>query len=266
MKYLLCLGLLLLCATHQAYPLFDHDRAVVAAHQGDWQQALHLMQQEVTHHPDDAQVLYDAGVAAYKQGHYQQAQAYFNNAAALSSQAYQPLLEQEALFNAGNSYVKLNQLEDAIKSYETLLARDQHHDKARHNLEVVKKMLEQQKQQQKKEEQEKKDKENQEQDEQDDEPKDDQQKDKDDKQQQQNSKNNQQKSGNNKQDKKESGDKKKNDQQGDDERDQRDGQKDKEEQDKQHGQQQQQQQSQKEEKQSQSESQANKDKQDKQQQ
>src|SRR5581483_11648731 len=155
MKYLLCLGLLLLCATHQAYPLFDHDRAVVAAHQGDWQQALHLMQQEVTHHPDDAQVLYDAGVAAYKQGHYQQAQAYFNNAAALSSQAYQPLLEQEALFNAGNSYVKLNQLEDAIKSYETLLARDQHHDKARHNLEVVKKMLEQQKQQQKKEEQEK---------------------------------------------------------------------------------------------------------------
>lgn len=152
--------------SHSIYPLFQHDRAVVATQRGDLLHAEQLMNQVVVDKPHDAQTLYDAGVVAYKQGKYQQAQAYFTNAAKQSGSARHQVLLEKALFNQGNSNVKLNNLQQALTDYESVLKLNAQNEKARHNLEIVKKMLEEQqrqkqeeqKQQEDKRDQEKKDK------------------------------------------------------------------------------------------------------------
>lgn len=145
--------LILTCICMPAYAWFEHGRAVDAAHTGDWQRAHALLTTELVNYPHDPSVIYDAGVAAYKTGDHEQARAYFDHVTSLPQASDQ--LKERAYFNAGNTRVALKQLEDAIKNYEQALALDPHDERARHNLEIVKKMLEQQKQEQDKQEKEK---------------------------------------------------------------------------------------------------------------
>lgn len=133
---------------------FEHGRAVDAAQKGNWEHAHALLMRELVNSPDDPSVVYDAGVAAYKIGDYEQASACFNYVTSASNAA--DSLKERAYFNAGNSCVALKKLEDAIVRYEQALRICPQDERARHNLDIVKKMLEEQKQQQehdKKEEQ-----------------------------------------------------------------------------------------------------------------
>lgn len=136
MMQLLCI-LMVTSACIPAYGWFEHGRAIDAANKGDWQRANTLLTTELINHSDDQLVVYDAGVAAYKIADYEHARAYFNHVKDFPHAAY----------NLGNTYVALKNLEEAITSYEHALRIDPQDERARHNLEIVKKMLEEQKKQ-----------------------------------------------------------------------------------------------------------------------
>lgn len=188
----------------------SYDRAVRKAQQGDWKEAQNRLQKLLVDSPDDVNILYDAGVASYNCKDFSQAHAYFMSSAhnAQSSQR-----TEQAYFNAANASVALKKLEMAIAEYEKALGYNQNNEYVRHNYEIVKKMLEQQKQQEQ-------------QDKQDDQKKDDQQQDNKDQDNKENSQDN-----NNKNDQKDSSgndqeheDNKKEDNKGQGQNDQNDGQ------------------------------------------
>jgi tetratricopeptide (TPR) repeat protein len=122
---------------------FEHDRAIQALRSGDAARASSLLTSLVTDYPEDPEVLYDAGVVAYKKGEYVQAAAYFSSAVeyALKNES----LKERAHFNAGNSCAKTGKFQEAIEHYTNALKINSTSEHARHNLEQVKKMLEQQK-------------------------------------------------------------------------------------------------------------------------
>jgi Ca-activated chloride channel family protein len=80
---------------------------------------------------------YNKGVALYKAGNLKDAEDLFSK---------NPN-EASNLYNAGNSQIFSQEIEKAITSYEAALKVDPSHEKAKHNLEIAKKLLEQKKQQ-----------------------------------------------------------------------------------------------------------------------
>lgn len=124
---------------------FQRARAALAAQKGDFKKANALLSSLIINSPNDSELLYDAGVSAFKLKQFGQAEAYFKNSAenAKSSDS----LRQDAYFNCGNTSVELKNLEGAIKCYEKVLELNLDHQEAKHNLEIVKKMLQEQKQQ-----------------------------------------------------------------------------------------------------------------------
>jgi hypothetical protein len=151
---------------------FYYDKASHKAQQGKWADAHEALNELLINQPDSADLLYDAGVAAYNLEKFSQACAYFSRAAEHSDHN---TLKKRALFNAGNACVACEQLEDALAQYDALLMLDEKDEYARHNRDKVAEMLQQkQEQEQQKKQQEQQDQEKQSQDEQ---QKDDQKKD-----------------------------------------------------------------------------------------
>ena len=147
---------ILLKTTFFTHAIFDYDRAILQSQKGNWQDSTQQLKKVLAEQPDRPDILYDLGVSAYKNSEFDKALTYFNKAAQ-EINAPQALREQ-AYFNAGNAHVSLKQLQEAIDAYDKVLALNPDHEKAQHNKEVVKKMLEQQKQK-KEQEQEKENKE-----------------------------------------------------------------------------------------------------------
>ncbi len=100
---------------------------------------------------------YKNGVAEYKAGNFAKAEELFRK-------SKRKEVAGKASYNLAGSLVKQQKLEDAIKEYENLLKVEPNNKKAQHNLEVVKKMLEQKKKQQQQDKKNKKDKQNKKQD------------------------------------------------------------------------------------------------------
>lgn len=131
----------------------------------EFAEAQKIVEEQITRTPQDAQALFNAGVLAYKQRNFEPARAYFDNAAQVSKNSKE---KEEALFNRGNAEVQLNKLENALESYKQVLQLDPTNKRAKHNYDLVKKMLEEQKkkqqehqkQEKEKQEKEKKEKEN----------------------------------------------------------------------------------------------------------
>ena len=84
---------------------------------------------------------YRKGVAYYRMGDYAAAEEMFR-------QSTRPEVASRAAYNLGNALVQQNRLHDAIVAYEDVLEKWPDHTQAMENLELVKKMLEQQGQQQ----------------------------------------------------------------------------------------------------------------------
>ncbi|MGB0719477.1 MAG: VWA domain-containing protein [Bdellovibrionales bacterium] len=84
---------------------------------------------------------YQKGVAQYRAGDYQGAAQSF-------SQSNTPEIREKARYNLGNAQLMGGQIEEAVKTYEALLKDNPDHEDAKYNLEIAKKLLEQQKQQQ----------------------------------------------------------------------------------------------------------------------
>ncbi len=138
--------LLLLGASMCSYSFFDYDRAIAYAQKNLWQDAGNILNRIVTKDPENSELLYDAGVAAYNSKDYQQAKTYFESAA--QHDKAPKALKAQAYFNKGNAHVVLEELKEALLSYEQALMINPDDQQAKHNHEVVKKMLEQKEQEQ----------------------------------------------------------------------------------------------------------------------
>ncbi len=144
MNYLGIYFLIMLPALSSAF--LNYDRGIIAGQKNNWTASAELLKKELIQNPESAQLLYDTGVSSYKNGDYDYALSYFLKASE-SPQASASLQEQ-ALFNAGNTQVALKQLENALATFQKVLDKNPKNAKAAHNKEIVKKMLEEQKQQQ----------------------------------------------------------------------------------------------------------------------
>jgi Ca-activated chloride channel homolog len=141
--------LIFLMTSSLIYP-FSYDSAIHKAQKGNWQDAHNALNSIITDNPDRADVVYDAGVAAYNLGNKCHAATCFTRAAECSTDKNIAFC---AHFNAGNVYVDEKKLERALQEYDKALAIEPENEYARHNRDRVKQMLEEQKQQQNKQDQ-----------------------------------------------------------------------------------------------------------------
>ena len=137
---------------------FQYDKASHNAQQGKWVDAHEALNKLLINQPDNADLLYDAGVAAYNLEKYSQACAYFSRAAECSDHNN---LKKRALFNAGNACVDCQQLEDALAQYDAILMLDKNDEYARHNRDKVAEMLQKKQEQEQQQEQQDKEKQSQ---------------------------------------------------------------------------------------------------------
>lgn len=124
----------------------------------NFDKAQHHLEQALIDYPHDAQLNYNLGCVYHEQHKEKEAYDCFKRAA--TDQA----MQEQAYFNLANTCVALEQLEEAITTYEQLLAINNNHEQAQHNLEIAKKTLEERKKNNKKQEQQKKDQNKQQQD------------------------------------------------------------------------------------------------------
>ena len=102
-------------------------------------------QEHVLRSNEDPRSVYNWGVALYRAGRFDEAERAFARAA---ERAHDPALRARARFNEGNSRYRGGKLPDAVKSYEGALEQDPKDGDARHNLELVRREIEQRRDQQ----------------------------------------------------------------------------------------------------------------------
>jgi Ca-activated chloride channel family protein len=95
--------------------------------------------QEYTAAIDAFEDSYRRGVAYYKLGNYPEAEKMFRESSRKE-------VAIEAEYNLGNALALQNKLKEAIAAYETVLTNQPNHTKAKENLEILKKLMQQQKQ------------------------------------------------------------------------------------------------------------------------
>jgi Ca-activated chloride channel family protein len=118
---------------------------------------LHQYQDLLAKKPADPKLNFNAGDAAFQAGFYDKALKHFNSSLATEDLA----LQEQSFYNLGNAHYRLGEegedpskkqgnWEQAINSYESALKLSPNDADAKHNLEFVKKKLEELKQQQQK--------------------------------------------------------------------------------------------------------------------
>lgn len=95
-------------------------------------QALASYQKALQQDPSNAQAAFGVGAAAYYLKEYQQAQQAFENIPNTQSS-----LEQDALFNLGNTFYRSGQKEQAIEAYKQAILQNPQDKEAIHNLQLV---------------------------------------------------------------------------------------------------------------------------------
>lgn len=94
--------------------------------------ALNSYQQILKQHPDNQQALFNSGGAYYRLNEYTQAEEAYKKAAQSQGE-----YAQDALFNLGNAYYRAGNNRQAIESYKAALLKDPSDKEAAHNLQLV---------------------------------------------------------------------------------------------------------------------------------
>jgi Ca-activated chloride channel family protein len=129
---------------------------------GRYDAALEAYEQALQRKPDDPRLHFNAGVAAYRQGKFEQAAKHFNEA--LPARDLQ--LQERAYYNLGNTLYRAGEAagdpqktqtawEDALKRFDNAIKLNTNNADAKFNYEFVKKKLEELKQQQQQQNQQK---------------------------------------------------------------------------------------------------------------
>lgn len=108
--------------------------------------------------PADPRTAYALGAAEYQAGDYETAVGRFETAAATSD----PVFRARCLYNAGNAYAQLGQLDKAAEAYERSLRLDPADTDAKANLELVRRLIQKREQEKEERESEQQDEQNQE--------------------------------------------------------------------------------------------------------
>lgn len=138
-----------------ANPRVEVKRGNGAATAGQADAALLHYKKALDEKADTSVVMYNLGNVLYDQEKYKEAERAFSG----SLGPEQPPVEQsETLYNLGNTLFQAKEYDKAIGAYVEALKRNSSDDEARYNLELARRMLQQQQQQQK-EDQENKDQE-----------------------------------------------------------------------------------------------------------
>jgi len=120
-----------------------------------FERALHQYEDLLAKAPNDARLNFNAGDAAFESGFYDKALKHFNSS--LATEDLQ--LQERSFYNLGNAHYRIGEeekeapqkqanWEQAVTSYESALKLNPNDLDAKHNLEVVRKKLEELKQQQ----------------------------------------------------------------------------------------------------------------------
>jgi len=109
----------------------------------DYKKARTYYEGVLVEEPRNPRLNYNMGISNYRQGFYQEALLNFGRSAENSSSKK---LKQKAFYNLGNTYFKLEDYPNAISAYEQALKLDPNDEDAKHNLELARRMLEQEKQ------------------------------------------------------------------------------------------------------------------------
>jgi Ca-activated chloride channel family protein len=116
--------------------------------EGDYTKAIDAFSAPEATEAPDALDFYNAGAAFYKAGNYEQAAQEYEKVL----KAEDPSLAGSARYNLGNVAFRQGKLEDAVSQYEEALKLAPEHEKAKKNLEYVRKLLKKHQNQQKKQE------------------------------------------------------------------------------------------------------------------
>lgn len=116
-------------------------KANKAYQKGEYNIAQKLWENNILNNPEDANTIFNLGDNFYKKKNFAEAKNYFERV--VNSKMVEPEKKEQAYFNLANSLVQLNDLENAIKSYEKVLQINQDNKRAKKNIEILKKLLEQ---------------------------------------------------------------------------------------------------------------------------
>ena len=113
-----------------------------AFEKGDYNKATDQFLRQETENPEDISAIYNRSVSQYRQGNFKDAAQGFAKSSAMTQDHE---LAKKSLFNAGNAYVGLGDLDKAIGAYEGVLQMDPQDKKAQENLDYVKNLKNQKK-------------------------------------------------------------------------------------------------------------------------
>lgn len=146
MKYIFLLLLFLNSYVGSAQSFFGYRAAVNSYKAHDYASALTQFEELLTEDPDNGELNYNAGKAAYQMQEFQAAASYFSQAA--NDHEISAELALQAWFDLGNTYAKQKKWQEALESYEKVLTYDASHKEAKDMIEKIKKLLEEQEKQQ----------------------------------------------------------------------------------------------------------------------
>jgi len=133
-----------------------YDKAVYHGQKDNWDKAKDQFKALMVESPKNPDLLYDAGVASFKTKDFGPAAAYFKTVTEIDGVC--DTLKEQAYFNLGNTNIERNNFQGAVKNYEDALKINPENKSAMHNLEIAKKLLQEQKQKKDKEKEQDKDK------------------------------------------------------------------------------------------------------------
>ncbi len=146
--YLAVFNLFSLMTNLQATNWWDSFKANYAYQHQNYAQAAQKCEQLVLNDPANMQNLVNMGKVLYQQAQYAQASNYFKQVLDEHASALTSAQKQDLWFALGSSYASQEQWQPALDSYEQLLQIDAQNLRAQKNIEIIKKLLEQQKQDQ----------------------------------------------------------------------------------------------------------------------
>lgn len=114
-----------------------------AYEKGEYETALNAFIKTQLNDPERPEIYYDLGNTYYKLGQYDEAKAQYRKALTDND----PSLRQKTLYNLGNAEFRAGNFKDALLQYEAALKLNPHDEKARKNIDFVKKVMEEQQKQ-----------------------------------------------------------------------------------------------------------------------
>ena len=147
------LTLLISAATSlQAHPAFNIRSGLAALQSGDLEQAETELQRARFAAPDNPTVFYNLGVVSYRRRDYQKAAGFFMQAS--SAAGVDEQMKFDSLYNLGNTAFKAGDYAAAVSAYSGSI-EVKADEKAKYNLEVARKKLQEQQQEQEQEQEQK---------------------------------------------------------------------------------------------------------------